>query len=88
MSQISLVQFFAPDSESSISPKSRDLCVCVCVCVCAMLHNIQDLRSRIFVPQPGTESSPSSVEAESLNYWATREFPTLIFFLVVKVYYF
>ena len=50
-----LRQFFAPDSESGISPKSLDLCVCVPCCT----------TYRIFVPQPGIKSSPHSVEAES-----------------------
>ena len=50
--------------------------VCVCVCVCTPCCTTY----RIFVPQPGIESSPPSVEADSLNHWTTREFPTLIFF--------
>ena len=31
------------------------------------------LGMRILVPQPGIESSPSDLEAQSLNHWTTRE---------------
>ena len=29
----------------------------------------------ILVPQPGMESVPPTVEAQSLNHWTAREFP-------------
>ena len=30
---------------------------------------------RILVPRPGIEPGPPAVEAQSPNYWTTREFP-------------
>lgn len=55
----------------------------MCVCVCVLLFNLK----KIFVylwpcqhlwdlsSQPGIEPEPPPFEAQSLNYWTTREVP-------------
>ena len=40
---------------------------------------------RILVAQPGIEAMPSAVEAQSLNFWTTREFPKMHFLGTVSL---
>lgn len=43
--------------------------------------------SGILVLQPKTETGSHGVEAQSLNHGATREFPTVYFFLSISFYF-
>ena len=35
--------------------------------------------AEILVPRPGIEPVPPAMEAQSLNHWTTREYPTFIY---------
>jgi len=45
----------------------------------------------ILVPQPGSETSPPSVEAQSLNHWTAKEVPSFLhkaeWYYVVRIHY-
>ena len=40
----------------------------------------------ILVPWPGIEPAPSALEAQNLNYWATREVPIIMVFFYISLY--
>jgi len=39
----------------------------------------------ILIPQPRVETKYPAVEGQSLNDWATREVPRVLFFMVVSL---